>query len=144
MAANIPITREYFMKRLTELCLKSGLAGFPKDEMSLHILLQSAVMMMGQPDWLTEKEVNARLEIWVKQVGQSGGVDRVSLRRELVDRGYLSRSANGSTYQIVRSGPHPEFFDESIEQLDISKEIETAREELARRKREYLKKSRSV
>ena len=144
MAANIPITREYFMKRLTELCLKSGLAGFPKDETSLHILLKSAVLLMGQPDQLNEKEVNAKLEVWVREVAQSGGMDRVSLRRELVDRGYLSRSADGSVYQIARPGPCPELFDEIIEQLDISQEIEIAREELARRKREYLEKSRGV
>jgi hypothetical protein len=144
MVTNIPLTQEYFMKRLTDLCLKSGLAGFPKDEMSLHILLKSAIMMMGQPDQLTEKEVNAKLEIWVKEVGQSGGVDRVSLRRELVDRGYLGRSADGSIYQITRPGPRQELFDDSIDQLDISKEIEIAREELARRKREYLEKSGSL
>jgi hypothetical protein len=144
MVTNIPITREYFMKRLTELCLKSGLAGFPKDDTSLHILLKSAVIMMGQPDQLTEKEVNAKLEIWVKEVGQSGGVDRVSLRRELVDRGYLNRKADGSIYQIARPGPRPDLFDESIDQLDISQEIEIAREEMARRKREYLEKSRGV
>lgn len=131
------------MKRLTELCLKSGLAGFPKDETSLHILLQSAVLMMGQPDRLTEKEVNAKLELWVKEVAQSNSVDRVSLRRELVDRGYLSRSADGAAYQIVRPGPRPDLFDESIAQLDISQEIEIAREEMARRKREYLEKSRT-
>lgn len=142
MVMNKPITREYFMKRMTELCLKSGLAGFPKDETSLHILLKSAILMMGQPDQLTEKDVNAKLEVWVKEVAQSEHVDRVSLRRELVDRGYLSRSADGSTYQILHPGPHPELFDEAIEQLDISKEVEMARAEMARRKREYLEKSR--
>jgi len=141
MGINLTISREYFMKRITDLCLKSGLAGFPKDETSLHILLKSAVLMMGQPDQLTEREVNVKLEVWVNEVAQSNNVDRVSLRRELVDRGYLSRSADGSVYQIVRPGPHPELFDESIDQLDISKEIAIAREELARRKREYLAKS---
>lgn len=141
MVKNLTVSREYFMKRITDLCLKSGLAGFPKDETSLHILLKSAVLMMGQPDQLTEKEVNVKLEVWVKEVGQSNNVDRVSLRRELVDRGYLSRSVDGSVYQIVHPGPHPELFDESIDQLDISKEIAIAREDLARRKREYLAKS---
>lgn len=144
MVTNKPVTREFFMKRLTDLCLKSGLAGFPKDETSLHILLKSAVLMMGQPDQLTEKDVNAKLEVWVKEVGQNGGVDRVSLRRELVDRGYLSRSTDGSTYQIVRPGPYPELFDEPIDHLDISQEIEIAREEMARRKQAYLEKSRSA
>ncbi len=144
MDTSKPITKEFFIKRLTDLCLKSGLAGFPKDETSLHIVLKSAAIMLGEPAQLTEKEVNARLEMWVQAVGERNSIDRVSLRRELVDRGYLSRSTDGSTYQIVRPGPYPELFDESIDHLDISQEIEIAREEMARRKQAYLEKSRSA
>jgi hypothetical protein len=38
------INREYFVKRLAILCLKSGLSGFPKDETDRHILLKSAAL----------------------------------------------------------------------------------------------------
>lgn len=59
-----------------------------------------------------------------------------------VDMGYLTRSDDGSFYQVARPGPCPDLFDEAIDQLDIKKEIENARAEIARRKREYLEKSK--
>lgn len=141
MVTNKPISKEYFIKRLTDLCLKSGLAGFPKDETSLHIILKSAMLMIDQTDPLTEKEINAKLEMWVMAVGENNSIDRVSLRRELIDMGYLIRSADGSIYQIAQPGPCPDLFDEAINQLDIPQEIESVRKEIARRKREYLAKS---
>jgi hypothetical protein len=51
-----PITIEYFIKRLAALCLKSGLPGFPKDEIDQHLLLKSAILMMDQTGSKTEKE----------------------------------------------------------------------------------------
>ena len=38
MNNNQPLTRDMFIKRLTNLCLRSGLSGFPKDEIYQHIL----------------------------------------------------------------------------------------------------------
>lgn len=142
MSINKTISKDYFVKRLTNLCLKSGLSGFPKDETSLHILLKSAIVMMGQPEQLTEKEVNAKLETWVKEVGEGIDIDYVSLRRELVDTGYLTRTADGSSYQVAQPGPYSNLFDEAIDHLDISQEIATAQEDIARRKREYLEKAK--
>lgn len=141
MVMNKPITKEYFIKRLADLCLKSGSTGLPKNETSLHILLKSAILSFGQAEQLTEKEVNPKLEGWIKDVGQVNNLDHVSLRRELVDTGYITRSDDGSTYQVARPEPYPDLFDEAIDQLDIRIEIEAAREEMARRKREYLEKS---
>jgi len=137
-----PITKEYFIKRLADLYLKSGLAGFPKDETSLHILLKSAVVTFGKSDSFTEKEVNAKLETLVKDIGQMKGMDHVSLRRMLVDTGYLTRNGDGSSYRVSQPGPRPDMFDPTIDQLDIRKEIETAREEIARRKQEFLQNSK--
>jgi len=142
MNSTKPITQEYFIKRLSDLCIKSGLAGFPKDDTSLHILLKSAVITLGKSDLFTEKEVNAKLESWVKDISQMKGMDHVSLRRMLVDSGYLTRNGDGSSYQISQPGPRSDLFDPSIDQLDIKKEIEAAREEIARRKQEFLQKAK--
>lgn len=142
MNASKQITQEYFIKRLADLCIKSGLAGFPKDDTSLHILLKSAVVTLGKSDSFTEKEVNAKLESWVREISQMKGMDHVSLRRMLVDTGYLTRNGDGSSYRVPQPGPRPELFGVSIDQLDIKKEIEAAREEIARRKQEYLQKSK--
>jgi len=141
---NKPITKGYFVKRLADLCLKSGLAGFPRDETSLLILLKSVVVTFGTSDHFTEREVNEKLEAWVNDIGQGKNMDHVSVRRMLVDTGYLTRNGDGSSYQVAQPGPNPGLFDESIDQLDIHKEIESAREEIARRKREFLEKSKKV
>jgi hypothetical protein len=144
MAAQIkvPITTEYFTKRLVELCLKSALTGFPKDDLDHHILLKSAVLMMGPPTDLSEKEVNEKLDLWVINVGHIQFMDHVTLRRRLVDMGYLTRKTDGSCYQVAQPGPKPEYFEKAIDQVDILAVITAAREEIARKKREYLDKSR--
>lgn len=144
MNINRPITQEYFIKRLGDLCLKSGMAGFPKDETDQHILLKSVMVMIGQAGSLTEKEINEKLEVWVRQVCQTKEIDRVSLRRRLVDTGYLARSKDGASYQVAVPGPQPGLFDASIDQLDILQIITAAREELARRKQEYMAKARGA
>jgi len=141
---NVPITKEYFTKRLVELCLKSALTGFPKDDLDHHILLKSADLMMGSPAHFSEKEINEKLEVWVMNVGHIQFMDHVTLRRRLIDMGYLTRKADGSCYQIAQPGPRPEYFGKEIDQLDILAEITAAREEIARKKRAYLKTSRGV
>ena len=138
-----PVTKEYFCKRLADLCLKSGLLDLPKDMTDRHILLKSAVLMVGQPgSGLTEKEVNEKLELWFLEVGQIQYLDPATMRRSLVDAGYLNRSKDGSAYQVSKPGPSTVQFDESVDQLDIVQVISAARDELARRKKEYLEKSK--
>jgi hypothetical protein len=143
MNAKRTVTKAYFSKRLAELCLKSGLSDFPKDEIDQHILLKSAVLMIGPAENLTEKEINARLEAWIDEVSHIKYIDRAALRRRLVDTGYLRRSTDGSLYQVPQPGPRPGLFEADIDQLDIPQVIADAREETARRKREYLEKARS-
>ncbi len=143
MATNQPVTKEYFTKRLADLCLKSGLQDLPKDLTDQHILLKSAVLMVGQPGSnFSEKEITGKLELWFLEVGQIQFLDPVTMRRTLVDMGYLSRSKDGSTYQVSQPASHMVVFDEQIDRLDIPQVITSAREEIARRKREYLEKSK--
>jgi hypothetical protein len=61
----------------------------------------------------------------------------------LVDSGYLSRTKDGSSYQVAPPRPNPPFFDESIEQVNVMDVIQTGREEIARRKREFLEKQKA-
>jgi hypothetical protein len=136
-----PITKAYFEKRFADLCLRSGLAGFPKDEVDQHILLKSAVLTFGEANTYTEKEINEKLEAWVLLVGQIKEIDRTTLRRRLVDTGYLARAKDGSSYQVVPSAPRPQFFAEEVDQVNVTEVIVAAREEIARRKKAYLEKS---
>lgn len=135
-----PMTKERFIKRLSDLCLKSALPGFPKDELNQHILLKSAVLMLDPSTVLTEKAINERLGVWVNDISHIEGIDFVTVRRALVDAGYLIRTRDGSSYQVVVD-PHPGLFDEAINRLDIPTVITEAREEIARRKQAYLEKA---
>ena len=142
MGESQPITSEYFMKRLVDLCLRSGLSGFPKNDVDQHILLKSAAVTLGQPGCFTEKELNEKLEYWAKHIGQIKNIDRITLRRGLVDTGYLTRNKDGSSYQVAQPGQRAVLFDGAIDHMDILEVLTTAREEMARKKREYLDKSR--
>jgi len=125
------------------LCL-CGLAGIPKDQNDQHILLKSAVMSIRTNKPLTEKELNDRLQTWLDLVGAGKNLDRVSLRRWLVDSGYLTRDGLGSQYEIALPEPHPGLFEPAIEQLDTAAILQVAREEMERKKQAYLQKAKGV
>lgn len=135
------ITKEDFVKRLGNLCLKSGLSGLPKNEIDQHILLKSAVLLLDRSGSFTEKEVNEKLKAWTANVSQIKELDHVSLRRQLVDTGYLKRDPDGSRYWVASPSPRRDLFEAAVDELDIPKVIETLREEIARRKKEHLARS---
>lgn len=137
-----PITKDHFAKRLVDLCLRSGLSGFPKDDVDQHILLKSAVLTFDQSGTYTEPEINAKLQYWINQVSQIKGIDHGTLRRWLIDAGYLTRSKDGSSYQVSPTGNPAYSFDAAIEQIDVVEVIQNGREEIERRKREYMEKSK--
>ena len=120
------ITRERFIKRISDLCLRSGLPGLPKDDQSQQILLKSAAIMFDPSAPLTEKEVNEKLDIWVREISHIENFDFVTMRRALVDAGYLVRANDGSSYQVAVPDPRPGLFDEAINGLDIFEVIESA------------------
>lgn len=77
----------------------------------------------------------------INHISQIKNIDHITLRRWLVDTGYLTRNKDGSCYQVSLLATGPQFFDYTIDQIDIMEVIKTGREEIARRKREYMEKS---
>jgi hypothetical protein len=138
------ISKEQFIKRLIDLCLRSGLSGYPTDVTAQHILLKSAVLSMDVSGAITEKEVNEKLKYWIDNISRIKNIDHGTLRRRLVDAGYLTRTNDGSSYQVAPSRVHPPFFEESIEQVNVAEVLQTGREEIARRKQEYLDKNQKA
>jgi len=138
-----PMTAEQFKKRLASLCLRSGLDGMPKSEADQHLLLKSAALLIPAAGPLSEKEVSERLETWLTDVCVIQNFDRVTLRRYMVDAGYLTRNSNGTGYQVA-ANPKPELFDASVEQVDPAQAIRAAREENERRKQEFLNKAKGA
>ena len=141
MSQPLPITKEYFVKRVADLCLRSGLTGFPKDDIDQQILLKSMALVIGKSRVLKEKEINESLQYWMLAISKIQKLDHSSLRRWLVDAGYLTRTSDGSSYQVVEHGPHDDWFAPEVETIDLAEEMRLKREEFERRKQEYLKKA---
>lgn len=140
--SNQAITRDEFKKRIVKLLLRSGLTDFPKNVKDQYVLLKSAMLVLRpKAGEMTEKEVNEGLRVWVDNVGQIEAIDHVTLRRALVDTGFLSRSDNGAVYQVSPSGPRLWQFETAVDQVDVLDVLNAAREEMAARKRAYLEKA---
>ena len=90
---------------------------------------------------MTEQEINEKLRIWC-QITQIKGIDHGTLRRRLVDTGYLVRNKDGAAYQVCPAGGGKYAFEAAIDQIDFAGAIAAAREEIERRKRLYMEKSR--
>ena len=143
MKTQATMTKEQFSKRLTALCLRGGSTGFPKNEIDEHILLKSAVLVIPPAESYSEAEINDALKHWVENINTGTLIDHGTLRRRLYDTGYLNREKNGSSYQIVRPGPRPELFEADIDQINIPEVIQNGREEIERRRKEYMDKARA-
>ena len=138
------MTKEQFTKRLTTLCLRGGSTGFPKNEIDEHILLKSAVLVIPPAEFSSEVEINEALQYWVDDINTGTLIDYGMLRRRLIDTVYLTRERDGSSYQIARPGPCPGLFEDDIEQVNVAEVIQRGREEIERRKQEYMQKARAA
>jgi hypothetical protein len=125
------------MKRLADLCLRSGMAGLPRDEASRHVLFTSMVAALPVGAALDEPGVNARLSRWIETSGIKE-LDHLTLRRCLVDAGYLDRRADGSGYRVVADPPGRPPLEAGVTDVDLGAVLEARRKEMARRKAEYL------
>jgi len=64
----------------------------------------------------------------------------VTLRRFLVDEGYLTRDPAGGAYEVAMNGL-PYTYDQSIKELDLEELISAARQARELKKQQYLKRS---
>jgi hypothetical protein len=134
------VSKEYFIKRISDLCLRSGMSGFPKDDVDQQILLKSVALSFGQSNVLSEPEVNEKLKFWINRISQIKGIDHSALRRWLVDGGYLTRNKDGSNYQVA-AGQRPQLFDAAVEEVNVAETVAAALEEKERRKRAFMEKA---
>lgn len=130
------ITQSQFIKRFCTLIL--GKSDLPKKQDDLHILLFSSIMQLDPERQYTEKEINQHLQDWTVRFGGSFGLDHVTLRRFLIDEGYIQRDVAGASYQVAK-GELKYIFDPSIKELDLDEQVKQARRERDERKQQYLK-----
>jgi len=133
-----PITAAEFEERLAALCRSPGGAVFPRRPRDRHILSRSVVQTLDAGKDYSELQVNTALRQWLSDVGSGLGIDHVTLRRYLVDEGYLARDAQGSQYQVHPAARGQVEFTAEVAGVDSAGVVRAAQEQAAERKRRQL------
>ncbi|MYJ75138.1 MAG: DUF2087 domain-containing protein, partial [Gammaproteobacteria bacterium] len=89
-------TREHVEGLFRRLLQSGRLEAFPRNPDHLHIVLAVAAVGMARRRPYAEWEVNEALADWLDSV--RAAIDHVTLRRRMVDCGFLKRTRNGSRY----------------------------------------------
>ena len=122
------VTAEQFRARLRD---------FPRKRRDQHILLKSVALTLDPIGTYTERAITDKLIFWLTDIGQSMDFDHVSLRRLLVDEGYLMRDNAGTEYRVGRQGSCEVGFEAEVDDLDVYAEIGVGKKALLDRKRRY-------
>ena len=98
------ITHERFVQYFPALVLDQRT--LPKKREAVITLLVSAMIEIDIGKAYTEWSISTKLQYWVDAFGRSIRLDRVALRRMLVDEGYLHRDRFGATYVLAARSPY--------------------------------------
>jgi hypothetical protein len=131
------ITADEFKQRLEALCLSAGGRGLPRRRRDWDILFKSITLALEPVRDYSEKEVNQVVEEWLSGIGQAIEIDYVTLRRHLVDAGYLVRDLAGTSYRVGLEAM-ADLFEPAIDTVDPAAVIEEARSRKEQKKRQYL------
>src|SRR5437667_10836466 len=135
------ITVTEFEERLAAVCLGGAGSAFPRRHRDRHILYRSIVQTLDVTKNYSERMLNAELQQWLFEVGGGMDIDHVTLRRYLVDEGYLVRDAKGSASTVNLTGRGHIGFEQTVAAIDSLTVIQAAKSRVAARKREQSVRS---
>ena len=128
------ISLEEFVERLCRIGGDRGPRRFPRKRRDRQIMIKSILMLADTAQIYTEPEINALLKDWSRDVAPAIDTDHVTLRRLLVDHGYLERTADGRAYRVGFPVP-PVAFDLEVDEVDVRATIAAYRENVRSRRR---------
>jgi len=96
------IPRADAARRLRALVSGGVGPGFPRKRRDTWILLQACASSLDGPS-LDERSLNEKLKEWLAVQGPRMDLDHVTLRRALVDEGFVERTADGARYAPSRA-----------------------------------------
>jgi hypothetical protein len=104
-----------FIRRLKALARGGVGPGLPRREQDRHVLLKAVALELADKLPCSERDLGIALQGWLASAGPRVDVDPVSLRRALVDFGYLRRDTAGRRYEPCAS--HAARFAPEVEAL---------------------------
>ena len=97
------IATDEYARRIRALLSRGGLnRALPRRQRDLWIVLHAIARRFSENDRLSEVEANARIADFLLGPGRFLELDRVTLRRALVDEGFLDRDPAGHSYRASR------------------------------------------
>ncbi|MGH2606888.1 MAG: DUF2087 domain-containing protein [Anaerolineales bacterium] len=130
------ITASHFKDRIVALIL--GGRDLPKKPVDRHILIFSATLGLEPRRQYSEAALNEELRKWTSLFGGNFNLDHVTLRRFLVDDGYIRRDAAGGSYALATENL-PYAFDPSLAGLDLENLVDEATLARELRKSRFMK-----
>ena len=134
---------EEYARRLADLCARGGRHAFPRRGRDKSILLHALSRRFDDTRGgsLDERAVGARISVWLQETGSALDVDAVSLRRALIDAGFLVRDADGRSYRPSRTYENLIRFDPAVGELDPDRIVADARLQAQERLRLFRMKA---
>ncbi|MBN1461411.1 MAG: DUF2087 domain-containing protein [Armatimonadetes bacterium] len=123
------VTSSEFERRVASLGLGGFGPGLPRKQRDRHILLKSVALVLGHGRSYTEPEINEVLQSWLDAIGPNARMDYVSLRRCLVDEGYVTRDPAGRVYAVRPSDAGRFMFEVEVDSVDPIEIVRSARAE---------------
>jgi hypothetical protein len=123
---------------LTRMLRAGPLRNIPQRSADLEILVALGACRFSPGRVYSETEVRERLEPWLSLFVSPEGLDHVTLRRTLVESGFLVRDSAGTTYTVDHR-PVEAILPESERNLDPGDLLENLQAERERRKLEWAK-----
>ena len=109
---------------------------YPKKPQDRTIFLGALSIDLMQRAAYTEAELNDAIAGWLQSFGAATSLDHVTMRRYLVDAGYLLRDSAGLSYSVDLATLQREF-EEPVLSLDAHEIARQARAEREARKQAY-------
>ena len=131
------ISARQFAKRLRALALSHAGCGLPRRAHDRNIVFKAAALGLAAQASYTEPHLNEALRGWLDAMGFRAMIDHVSLRRHLVDEGYLARDAAGRRYEVRLDGGRAASFEPAVNRAEPSHIVEDARREAERRRAKH-------
>ena len=133
-----PATREAVEGLLRRLLQSGQLQGFPKHPGQRDTVLAVAATGLTRRRPYPEREINEALAGWLASV--RADIDHVTLRRRMVDLGFLKRRTDGSVY-FLNYGRVAEVLGDPAVEVDAGAINDDILRERGARRRAYDKRS---
>ncbi len=111
--APLRIGGDEYARRIRALLARGGLTRtLPRRQRDRWIVLHAIAERFAADDRLSEIDANARIADFLLGPGRFLEIDRASLRRELVDEGFIDRDPAGNSYRRSRRHERRVVFDD--------------------------------